>query len=78
MADQTARPPGPLGQGEYVRIFKVTLDDAALAAHQAGGGGKRRALAEEEASCTKDYVHSRTSAISAECPRWGSSVSRGR
>jgi hypothetical protein len=56
---------GPASQGQFVRIYKVTVDAASLAAQ--AGGGKRRVLA-EEVSCTKDYVHQHTVAISSECP----------
>ena len=60
---------GPASQGEFVRIYKVTVDAASLAAQ--AGGRKRRVLA-EEVSCTKDYVHQHTAAIDDECPPWGS------
>jgi hypothetical protein len=58
----------PARQGRYVRIYKVKVDAVFLSQSR---GGKRRVLA-EEATCTKDYVHHHTMAISDECPPWGS------
>ena len=58
-----------------MHVVKVTVDAASIAAHQADGGGHRRVL-NEEVSCDKNYVRGQTTAISTECPHWGSRVCR--
>ena len=68
----------PASQGDFVRIYRFTVDAGGVSQTAAGSrGGKRRALA-EEASCTKDYVHQKTAAINDECPRRGSSARPSR
>ena len=59
---------GPASQGDFVRIYRFTVDAGGVSQTAAGSrGGKRRVLA-EEASCTKDYVLQKTAAINDECP----------
>ena len=57
----------PASQGDFVRIYRFTVDAGGVSQTAAASrGGKRRALA-EEVSCTKDYVHEQTFAINTEC-----------
>jgi hypothetical protein len=65
---------GPASQGEFVRIYRFTVDANGVSQTAAASrGGKRRVLA-EEASCTKDYVQQKTAAINDECPWRGSNA----